>query len=155
MKWQIPPKIKIYEALGSIADERIEINEAKAKVYSSSKNKFYEIEYDEKNNSIMGNDNASYFVGYLGYPSIAYLMKIGELEFNEKYAEALKEIAWKDINQKNKNDFEKTTKEINEILIEKNINLDEFEKYLETVMNQIKSKQFNLLGKKRFPPKGY
>lgn len=33
MKWKIPPKIKIYEALGCIADKRIEINGNDGKVF--------------------------------------------------------------------------------------------------------------------------
>jgi hypothetical protein len=37
MKWQHPPIIKIYEALGAIADGRVEINGMTAKVYSSTR----------------------------------------------------------------------------------------------------------------------
>ena len=73
MRWKNPPKIKVYEALGCIADNRIEVNENEAKVYSSSREKYYTVKYDR--NSIMSNDNGSYWVGYLGYPSIALLMK--------------------------------------------------------------------------------
>ena len=104
MQWKIPPLIKIYEALGCIGDKRLEIKENLGKVYSSSRGKFYSINYDKNSNSIMCNDNGSYYIGYLGYPAIAYLMKIGELGFSEKYAESLKGIHWKDLNTKhNKN----------------------------------------------------
>ncbi|MFZ1075166.1 MAG: hypothetical protein WAN50_02225 [Minisyncoccia bacterium] len=36
MKWKKPPVIKIYEALGAVADGRIEVDGNAAKVYSSS-----------------------------------------------------------------------------------------------------------------------
>jgi|GEM_PF-4885943 len=42
--WDTPPLIKIYEALGVIADDRIKIDEnGIGKVFSSSKNKFYTV----------------------------------------------------------------------------------------------------------------
>ena len=70
-----PPTMKIYEALGAVADKRLEITGNTAKVYSSSKGKFYTVTYDSATNAIMSNDNACYFVGYLGYPAIAYLLQ--------------------------------------------------------------------------------
>ena len=140
MKWGIPPLIKVYEALGSIADKRIEIDGLKAKVYSSSKGKFYNVRYESETNSIMVNDNGSYYKGYLGYPAIAYLMKIGELEFSEEYADALAGIEWKDINVRFKNDFSKTQKYVDEIVESKGLNLGHFYDYLERVLEQIKSK---------------
>lgn len=155
MKWGIPPRIKVYEALGAIADERLEGDGSTGKLYSSSRNKFYEIQYNPKQNAIMSNDNASFFVGYLGYPAIAYLMKIGELDFSQEYANALKGIAWKDVNQKFKNDFVKTQKYADEVLEEKGIDMQAFHSFVDTVMDQIREKQFSLLGKKKFPPKGY
>jgi hypothetical protein len=37
--WKLPPIIKVYEALGCIADGRIHVDGDSAKVYSSSGNK--------------------------------------------------------------------------------------------------------------------
>src|SRR3989339_2007322 len=108
MKWKHPPIIKIYEALGAVADGRVEVGGNTAKVFSSSGNKFYDVSYDKEKNAIMANDNGSYWKGYLGYPAIAFLMKTGVLSFDEKTASLLENIAWKDINQKFKNDFDKT-----------------------------------------------
>lgn len=68
MKWTHPHISKLYEALGTIADGRVEIdpnNRNKAKIYSSSRGKFYEISYDPENHAIMANDNASYWKGSL------------------------------------------------------------------------------------------
>ncbi len=155
MQWKVPPKIKIYEALGCLADGRLKKVDGEVRVYSSSGQKFYTVTFDEKKKAIMTNDNGSYWVGYLGYPAIAYLMSIDELPFNQKYAESLKGIAWKDINTKNKNDFEKTLLEVREIMKNKGVNLKEFDQFVEQVLREIKTKKFKLLGKKKQPPKGY
>lgn len=163
MKWKIPPIIKIYEALGCIADGRLEIDGHQAKVYSSSGRKFYSIRYDPESNSIMVNDNGSYFVGYLGYPAIAYLMQIGELDFSEKFADALKGVHWKNLNSKhdrNKGkgvpdyDFGAVIKEIDLLVQERGIDMVEFKRYLKRILEQFKSKGFNLLGGKQLPPNG-
>ncbi|MDP2642023.1 MAG: hypothetical protein Q8P21_01900 [bacterium] len=153
MKWKHPPVIKIYEALGSIADDRIELNGDVAKVYSSSGNKFYDVSYDPEGNAIMTNDNGSYWKGYLGYPAIAYLLKTGILSYNPELAEPLKGVAWKDINQKFENDFDKTLE-----YILSGINPEitsELQLYVKSLDESIKKLGLNLLGKKTFPPKGY
>ena len=49
-KWKLPPRIKIFEALGAISDGRIKINGNTAKVVSSSGNKEYSVEYKPENN---------------------------------------------------------------------------------------------------------
>ena len=164
MKWKIPPLIKVYEALGCIADERLEIDGLEGRVYSSSRGKFYTIRHEPKSNSIMVNDNGSYYIGYLGYPAIAYLMKVGELDFSEEYANALKGIHWKDLNVKhNRNkdegvpdyDFDSVIKEVDLLVQERGVNVHKFRGFLENILEQIKSKDLNLLGEKELPPKGY
>jgi hypothetical protein len=155
MKWKTPPTIKIYEALGCIADERITKENNEIHVYSSSKNKFYTIQYSEKENAIMSNDNGSYWIGYLGYPSIAYLMHIKKIQYNENFTNPLKGIKWKDINQKFKNDFLKTEKHVRNSILLQGINLKEFDNEIKNIMNQIKKLDLNLLGQKTKPPKGY
>src|SRR3989344_4732763 len=131
MKYLQPPRIKILEALGAIVDGRIENN----KVYSSSRNKFYVVKCD--GNKIYSNDNGSYWKNYLGYPSIAYLMLNKKLSFNQDYANALKGIKWKDLNQLYKNDFDKT---LNYILneIKDKINTNELNEYINKVLEEIK-----------------
>ena len=155
MKWKIPPKIKIYEALGCIADNRIIEENNEIHIYSSSKNKFYTIQYSEKQNAIMSNDNGSYWKEYLGYPSIAYLMNIKKISYKEKFATALKGIKWKDINQKFNNNFSKTEEYIRNSLLLQGINLKEFDEELKKILGQIRNLNINFLGNKTKPPIGY
>ena len=153
MKWKTSPRIKIYEALGCIADKRIEINGNEAKVFSSSRGKAYSVSYDG-NNSIMCNDNGSYWVGYLGYPAIAFLMLKGKIKYNSKFSEALKDISWKDMNIKFKDDYEKTEKYVLE-LVSKEFNTNEFTEEINNIFEQVKKLDLDLLGKKIMPPSGY
>jgi hypothetical protein len=153
MKWTHPPIIKIYEALGSVADDRIVLSGNTAQVYSSSGNKYYDVSYDPEHTAIMSNDNASYWKGYLGYPAIAVLFKLGVLTYKPELADLLKEIAWKDINQQFKNDFDKTL-----VYIESHMSLEDkkaLANYVHEIDQKIKELDLDLLGPKTTPPKGY
>ncbi len=153
MKWKHPPIIKIYEALGSVADNRVEISENAGKVFSSSGNKYYTIAYDPEARAIMSNDNASFWKGYLGYPSIAFLMKTGVLPYDASVAELLKGVVWKDINQKFKNDFDKTLEYIlsSKTEVQKKV----LREFVSMINDEITKLDLHLLGTKKAPPEGY
>lgn len=153
MKWKHPPKIKIYEALGAMADKRIEVFGNSAKVYSSSRNKAYEVKFDKDINAIMANDNGSYWRGYLGYPSIALLLQLGYLSFDPELSELLRGIKWKDINVRFKNDFSKTREFIELSLTDSE--KDALTSYVENIDMEIKNLKLDMLGTKIQPPKGY
>lgn len=153
MKWKNPPIIKIYEALGAVVDGRIEVSGNTAKVYSSSRNKFYDVSYNPEQKAIMANDNGSYWKGYLGYPAIAFLMKIGILSFDKKVAELLKGVEWKDINQKFKNDFDKTLEFI--LSSKPDEEKEVLKNFVERVSEEIKNLNLSYLGKRTLPPEGY
>jgi hypothetical protein len=153
MKWKHPPIIKIYEALGSVADGRLEVSGNTAKVWSSSGNKAYEVTYDPDSNAIMANDNGSYWKGYLGYPSIAFLIHLGVLEYSDTLAKLLQGIAWKDINQKFKNDFDKTLAHILAPFSDED--REELSAYAARVDSQIQTLGISMLGTKIKPPEGY
>ena len=153
MKWKQPPIIKIYEALGAVADVRVQVAGNSAKVYSSSGNKFYDVSYDPEKQAIMANDNGSYWKGYLGYPAIAVLMLLGVLPYDEKLGNLMKGIAWKDINQRFKNDFEKT---LELILSERTSGEREcLALYVTQVTDKLQKLDLSLFGKKELPPEGY
>lgn len=153
MKWKLPQKTKIYEALGAVADNRVEIDGSLGKVYSSSRNKFYNISYDAENQAIMSNDNSSYWKGDLGYPSIAFLMKSNVLSYDEKIGQLLKGVAWKDINQKFKNDFDKALESI--LAVKNQEERQTLAECVDRVYAEIKILDLSYLGKKTLPPSGY
>lgn len=153
--WALPPIIKVYEALGCVADGRIELSGDKAKVYSSSGNKFYTVTFNPDTKEIMCNDNGSFWQGYLGYPAIAFLMQIDLIPYNQKLAELLKNIEWKDINTKYKNDWAKTQEYCNQLVIERGGNLQALIDEITRIYNFLKDNPMQLLGKKTKPPTGY
>ncbi len=153
MFWHNPPTAKIYEALGALADGRVSVTGNSARVYSSSRNKFYIVTYDPDSHAIMVNDNASYFRGYLGYPGIAFLMHIGEISYEKQVANLLKGIPWKDLNRTFKNNFDTTTEYIlgGKTPEEQGIIREE----VRQIEEQFRSKHYRLLGEKMKPPEGY
>ncbi len=153
--WKLPPIIKIYEALGCVVDNRIEMNENDAKVYSSSRGKYYLVKYDPMKNEIMANDNATYYVGYLGYPAIAFLLKIGKLSFSSPLAEAYKDVKWKDLNVQFRNDFFKTQEYVLRAAEDKGFSKSELVGEAERIFVQLKELAPEKLGKKMAPPGGY
>lgn len=108
MIWKLPPRIKIYEALGCLADDRLSLTEKGAEVTSSDGSKTYTVLFDPEQKMICANDNGSFWQGYLGYPAIAYLLKTGLLLYDAQLAASLQGIEWKKMNQLHKNDWEKT-----------------------------------------------
>jgi hypothetical protein len=156
MKWEDPPILKIYEALGAIADKRVHLHSNEAEVYSSSGNKFYKITYNPKTNEITSSDNGSYWMGYLGYPSITFLMLKGVISYDAGLPPLLKEIPWKDINVKFNNDFEKTEKYIRRGIARKTKTyFGWFDKELDKIMNTIKKLQLNKMETDLTPPMEY
>jgi hypothetical protein len=112
--WKMPPKAKVYEALSAVADQRVIITgHTAAQVQSSSHDKTYNIEWSEDIHEITSNDNASYWQGYIGYPIIAVLLKMGKLPFNTHIAELMAGVPWKVVNDQYKRDYDKA---INHVL---------------------------------------
>jgi len=153
--WKLPPTIKIYEALGCLADQRIHIDDNTAKVYSSSGNKFYTVTFAPEIKAIMCNDNGSYWQGYLGYPAIAFLLKRGIIPYSNTNAELLKNIMWKDINQGFNNDFAKTKKYCQDLVVERGGDLSTFLAEVERIHQHLEDQPLSVLGKKIKPPSGY
>jgi len=108
--WSKPHISKVYEALGAIGDNRIELIKGKneARMYSSSRNKFYIVTWNDKLDLMNSNDNSAYYTDTLSYPMIAVLMILGKIPYHKDLPSLFKNIKWKDLNQKFKNDYDKT-----------------------------------------------
>ena len=151
--WGTPPDIKVYEALGAVSDGRVELDGDTAKVWSSSRNKHYDVSYDPEAHAIMSNDNASYWKGDLGYPSIAFLMARGVIPYDEELGALMSNIAWKDINQQFKNDFAKTLAFILENSPDEP--LARLAAYVADTQAKLAELSLTKLGKRTTPPSGY
>jgi hypothetical protein len=156
MFWEKPHISKIYEALTAIADERIElIDKNHAKCYSSSKGKYYEIEFDPKTNSISSNDNTAFYTGSISYPMIAYFMLIGKISYDKDLISIMKGIHWKDINQKFKNNYDKAIESILNQLSEDGHDVEKVESAIQEIYEDVSRLQLIGPDIKKQPPVGY
>lgn len=156
MYWKKPHISKIYEALTAIVDARIElVSENKAHCYSSSKGKFYEVEFEPKTNSIMSNDNTAFYTDAVSYPMIALLMLKNKIVYNPKLLDMLKGIFWKDINQKFKNDYDKAVEFVLADLKSKCVDVDFIQAEINKIYEVASNLQLNYLGEKIKPPVAY
>lgn len=153
--WKLPPLIKVYEALGSVADGRIKIEGSSAKVSSSSLGKVYTVKYDSSTRSIMCNDNGSYWQDYMGYPAIAYLLLSGIIPYSITQSELLKGIKWKDLNMKYKNDWDRTQNYCDNLVTERGGDIEAFKAEVGRIYKYLEGNIFLQLGPKIKPPKGY
>ena len=153
--WKLPPKAKIYEALTAVADGRVKLkSDETAEVLSSDGTKTYIVEWSADLGQITSNDNASYWQGYIGYPIIAVLMALGRLDFDIRAAQALSGIAWKQMNRRFRNHYDKA---VDSVLL----NLDVEPGLRQTVVsevdkifNQLETLDLEKLPRRRRPPKG-
>jgi hypothetical protein len=126
-KWQMPPPIKVYEAIGAIGDGRVRaIDDAQNvwEVVSSDSAKKYRVEISADGREISSNDNASYWQSYLGYPAIAVLMARGKLHASAEATRMLAGIPWKELNRRFKNDYARTAAEVARIVAERGGDID-------------------------------
>lgn len=156
-KW-LEPKDEhiVYEALSAIADGRFELTgESSAKCTSTSRGKFYTVNYDPDTNQIMSDDNMAYYRGEVSYPMVAMLLAIDAFEYDHTILDALKGIAWKDINQRNKNDYMKSVGEVLRDLEEKGVKIEIIENEVKRIFTWITGLELKYLGNKVVPPKAY
>jgi len=150
--WKMPPAIKIYEALGAIGDGRVHLEDAhRALVESSAGDKTYQVELSEDGREISSNDSGSYWQGYLGYPAIAVLLMRGLYRPPANVIDALAGIPWKEINRRNKNDYDKTLAEVNQTVEASGHDPDAIVSEVESVLEALR-KFGPMRGKRRRPP---
>jgi len=98
-----PPRIKVLEALGSIADGRVTLlDDRRARVESSMGDRTYTVYVDVERGEAYSDDNGTRLRGYVGYPIIAVLMLRGLLPYDERIARALAGLPWKELNERYK-----------------------------------------------------
>jgi hypothetical protein len=134
---RLPPRIKILEALGAVADGRIKIlDEYRAQVVSSEGDRTYDVYVDLSRKIVDSSDNGTVFRGYIGYPIISVLMIKRVLPYNERLAEGLKGIRWRELNERYKS-YALVEKLIKEQLARKGFSLEEIDRYVDEVMKSL------------------
>jgi hypothetical protein len=156
--WKTPPVEKVYEAITAVLDQRILIDLGKpnqGRCYSSSGNKYYDIEFDPQKEAITANDNSAYYVGILSYPMVAYLMVRGIVTFKPERLLALKGVVWKDINQKYKNDYAKAVEVVLNNLERQGSDIEGIKQEVRLLYDQLTQLNMKKLGRSQKPPEGW
>jgi hypothetical protein len=151
-QWEMPPLVKVYEALGAIGDGRVRIEDSRrATVVSSDGSKTYEVETSADGREIASNDNASYWQGYVGYPAIAVLLARGFYRAPANVTDALAGVPWKELNRKFKNDWARTIAEVEKELEQAGHDPDAVRSEAEAVLNFLRALR-PVRGKRIRPP---
>ena len=137
--WKVPPRIKVYEALGSIADGRVHmLSDSEAVVISSDGSRRYTVRVSGE--AVSSDDNGSVYRGYLGYPALAVLMLKGVLPFDESVASQLKDIPWRELNERfGRYDL------VERYVLERVPDPDAVKRFVDKVYRILKSKRFRRL----------
>lgn len=132
-EWDMPPRLKVLEAMGAVADGRVEVKNNEGKVTSSMGTKRYTVVYEEERSAIYSNDNASKWQGYIGYPIIAFLMEKGMVGCDDEVAQAMKGFQWKKINEK----FDDNSETARYVKQDCNLKSDKIEGAVDAVMRRL------------------
>lgn len=144
-RWRLPPRIKVLEALGAIADGRVKvISPTEARVVSSTGERVYTVRFRKDLNAIHSDDNGSVYRGYLGYPALAFLMALGELPYDERIAEALRGIPWKRLNETYKS-YAKVMDVVLARAEERGVERPHVERFIDRVMDILKARGYRKL----------
>ncbi|WP_069807108.1 hypothetical protein [Vulcanisaeta thermophila] len=132
---RMPPRIKVLEALGAIADGRVQvINDNEALVKSSDGTREYRVYVNVGSREVDSTDNGTVHRGYVGYPIIAFLMKKGLLPVNEELAGKLRGVPWRKLNEEYKN----YARVMEAIISERGLDRDEVDRYINMVMARLR-----------------
>lgn len=128
---KMPPREKIHEALGAIADGRVKMTDNEAVVTSSGGGKRYVVKW--AGDEFSANDSATYWQLYPGYPIIAVLLLLNRLPLRSDIAEHFSGIDWSELNRKHKRKYDKAVAEVILGLREKGVDVAAIEGYIAEV----------------------
>ncbi|MET1101811.1 MAG: hypothetical protein ABWW69_04970 [Pyrodictiaceae archaeon] len=134
---KLPPRIKVLEAAGAIADGRVhKISKGMAKVVSSEGDKVYRVFVDPDQGVAYSDDNGTRLRGYIGYPIIAVMMSEGLVSLDEDIASSLKGIPWKKLNEKFKK-YAMVEAYVKKIAAGRGISPSRIDEYVTRVMREL------------------
>lgn len=99
----LPPRIKVLEALGALADGRVKREgENFFSVISSDSSRTYKVYVErvgQREFRACSTDNGTMFRRYVGYPIISVMMLLGYLRRDPDVERALSNIPWRKLNE--------------------------------------------------------
>ena len=139
---RLPPRIKVLEALGALADGRVRKVGDHYLVTSSDGSRQYVVKVDLDRRLAYSSDNGTVYRGYIGYPIISVLMLNGVLSYDEELARGLRGIPWRELNEKYKN-YSAVMSVIRGMVGE--ANWPRYEKFIDKVMDELRRLNLRLM----------
>ncbi len=137
MPLALPPRVKVLEAVGAVAGDRVRVlSEERAEVRASEGDRVYIVFLDLKEMVADSDDNGTTYRNYIGYPIIAFMMAKGLLPYDDKLGTALKEVRWRTINELFKN-YRLVERYIKEELKRAGITPEHVDSYVASVMEAL------------------
>lgn len=153
-RWKLPPRAKVFEAFTAVADDRVRLTgRDSATVVSSGGDRTYDVEWSEDGLTIVANDNASYWQGYLGYPILAVLLVRAELRADAGAVAALAGVPWHDLNKRFKRDYDAAVAHVLGGLPPGGPDAVAVGRAVDGVMDQLAALDLRRAGRGRRPPK--
>ncbi len=132
-----PPRVKVLEAVGAVAGERVRVlGEAQAEVRASEGDRVYRVFLDVSKGVADSDDNGTKYRNYIGYPILAFMMVKGLLPYDEEIGRALKDVKWRSINELFKN-YRLVERYIKEELKRSGIPYEKVDSYVASVMSAL------------------
>jgi hypothetical protein len=104
MPLSMPPRVKVLEAAGAVAGNRVRVlSDQQAEVKASEGDRVYNVFLDLDRMLADSDDNGTTYRNYVGYPILAFMMVKGVLPYDEEVGRALKDVKWRTINELFKN----------------------------------------------------
>lgn len=155
MKWKATPKAKVYEAWSALADGRVSlVGEREAAVESSDRAKTYKVVWTEDRRAFGANDNASYFVGYMGYPILATAMRLGLISYDTTIIDEFRDINWNKLNEIYKRRYDAVVDYvISQIEKSGRGSSDQIRQHADTVFSEFKALKLGRISPPGEPPK--
>lgn len=137
MQLSTPPRVKVLEAVGAVAGERVRIlSETEAEVRASEGDRTYKVFLDAAKGLADSDDNGTRFRNYIGYPILAFMMVKGLLPYDRDIGMALKDVKWRSVNELFKN-YRLVERYIKEELRRGGISFNRVDGYISSVLEAL------------------
>lgn len=138
MYLKMPPRIKILEATGAVADGRVKkLDDKLFRVVSSEGDRVYNVYVDLEKKEACSTDNGTIYRGYIGYPIISSLFILGALPYDTLIGKSLANIDWRHLNETLKN-YSLVEERVKEIARDRGVTSELIDKYLNEVYTQLR-----------------
>jgi hypothetical protein len=152
--WKATPKAKVYEAMSAVADGRVTLlREGEASVRSSDNAKTYTVVWNADRTAFGSNDNASYWVGYIGYPIIATLLTLDAIKRDRDLIAPLAGVNWNKLNDIYKRRYDDAVEYVLTQIGKCGGDVEGIRSYAELVFKEMKTMKLGRLTPPGDPPK--